>query len=44
MAKKTIEGNRIVYSTNPNINLEEDNSDEEETLLPAEQKNKNTSR
>ena len=38
MAKKTIEGNRIVYSTNPNMDLEESNVEEEETLAPAEQK------
>ena len=38
MAKKTIEGNRIVYSTNPNMDFGETDSDEEETLAPAEQK------
>ena len=38
MAKQTIEGNRIVYSTNPNMDLEESNVEEEETLAPAEQK------
>ena len=38
MAKQTIEGNRIVYSTNPNMDLEERNVEEEETLAPAEQK------
>ena len=38
MSNKTTEGNRIVYSTNPNMDLEESNVDEEKTLAPAEQK------
>jgi translation initiation factor 1 len=39
MSKKKINSlGGLVYSTDPNFKLEEDNNDEQETILPAQQK------
>ncbi len=38
MAKKNETGNRVVYSTNPEFKLDDDQQQEEETLAPASQK------
>jgi translation initiation factor 1 len=38
MSKNNKSSSPLVYSTDPNFKLEEDNSEEQETLLPEEQK------
>ena len=38
MSKKINSLSGLVYSTNPNFKIEEDKDEEQETLLPAEQK------
>ena len=38
MAKKLNSFSSLVYSTDPNFKLEEDTTDDEETILPAAQK------